>query len=119
MIKLPNDIQWEIYNKADTMTKLKMHRAFPTIFPEPFIFPKITKVGFSETMKHRTSIWIDINDTKHYQVIIYGTGMPFDTRTHIFLADGNDLLGEWFSDDTYINGKSHKYKKGTVYETLK
>jgi hypothetical protein len=66
-----------------------------------------------------TNIWIDITPTKHYKVFIYGTGMPFDTRTHIILEDGNDVLGIWFSDDTYINGKFHKYKKGTVYDELK
>jgi hypothetical protein len=119
MTELPLDMLWEIYNKTNAITQLRMHKAFPTKFPEPFIFPIIKKIGLYETVKHKTSIWLDITPTKHYRIFIYGTGMPFDTRTHVILEDGNDILGVWFSDDTYINGKSHKYKKGTVYDELK
>jgi hypothetical protein len=111
-MSLPDEIEWIIYDRADTITKLKMHKAFPTKFPEPFVFPEIKKVCKYSNPKHKTVIWIDITPTKHYQIVIYGLGRPFGTRTHMFLVENDDLLGEWVSDDADM------IKKGTRFRTL-
>jgi hypothetical protein len=105
-MSLPEEIEWIIYTRADTITKLKMHKAFPTKFPEPFYFPKSVQLCKYASIRNKTILSIHITPIKYYEINMYGVGHAFGTKTHIFLIETDDLLGEWIGDyeDVIENG---------------